>query len=94
METAYTATAAPAAGDALVVTASQPRRPDRVRVLGTGAAHVEIRTGGTWRHIGEFRGGYADLPAAGATADAVRLTWVPGSPAPSISEVVFDPAGR
>jgi hyaluronoglucosaminidase len=63
-------------------------------VLGSsGSATVEVRAGGTWRHIGTFRNGYADLPAGGAPVDAVRLTWDSGSPAPSVSEVVPVPAG-
>lgn len=90
LDTSYTASTAPSAGDALVVTASAAQRLERVRVLGTaGAAGVEIRTGGTWHHIGDVRDGYADLGARGANVDAVRLTWSSGSPAPSISEIVF-----
>jgi hyaluronoglucosaminidase len=93
LDTAYTASAAPAAGDALVVTPSAARRLARVRVLGSaGTAAVEVRTGGTWRHIGVFRNGFADLPAGGDPVEAVRLTWESGSPAPSISEVVPVPA--
>jgi hyaluronoglucosaminidase len=93
LDTAYTATAAPAAGDALVVTASTAQRLSRVRVLGSaGSATVEVRADGTWRHIGAFRNGYADLPAGGAPVDAVRLTWDYGSPAPSVAEVVPVPA--
>jgi hyaluronoglucosaminidase len=93
LDTAYTASAAPAAGDALVVTPSAARRLARVRVLGSaGTAAVEVRTGGTWRHIGVFRNGFADLPVGGDPVEAVRLTWESGSPAPSISEVVPVPA--
>jgi hyaluronoglucosaminidase len=90
LDTVYTASAAPADGDALVVTASAARPLERVRVLGTaGSAEVEIRTGTTWHHAGTVRDGYADVNARGANADAVRLTWSSGSPAPSISEIVF-----
>jgi hyaluronoglucosaminidase len=93
LDTGYTASAAPAAGDALVVTASAAQRLERVRVLGSaGSAGVQIRVGGTWRHIGDFHNGYADLNAGGVLADAVRLTWDSGSEAPSVSEVVPVPA--
>jgi hyaluronoglucosaminidase len=94
LDPAYTASAAPSEGDALVVTASAARRLKRVRVLGSaGSAAVEIRADGTWRHIGDFRADHTELNAEGANADAVRLTWHIGSPAPSISEIVFDTDG-
>jgi hyaluronoglucosaminidase len=90
LDTAYTAVAPPAAGDALVVTPSAVQRLDRIRVLGSaGSAHVEAHAEGGWRHVGKLRDGYADLRAAGLTADAVRLSWDAGSPVPSISEVVL-----
>ena len=66
--------------------------PDRVRVLGTaGSAGVELRTGGDLAPHRLVADGYADLTARGASADAVRLTWASGSPAPSVAEVVFVP---
>ncbi len=90
LDSTYAATAAPSAGDALVVTASDARPLDRVRVLGAaGEAGVQIKAGGTWHHLGELRDGYADLPARGTVVEAVRLVWATGSPAPSIGEVVF-----
>ncbi|MCW2863599.1 MAG: Beta-N-acetylhexosaminidase [Actinoallomurus sp.] len=92
LDSAYSASAPPAIGDALVVTASAPERLERVRVLGTaGAAEVEVRAGGTWRHIGVLREGCADLETGGMSVDAVRLAWHRDSPAPSINEVVFAP---
>lgn len=48
---------------------------------------MQIRTGTTWRTIGRLSGAYTELPA-GRTADAVRLAWTAGSPAPSVTEIV------
>jgi hypothetical protein len=51
---------------------------------------VEMRTRGAWRHIGDVPAGYAGLEVGGALVDSVRLTWVFGSPAPSINQIVRD----
>jgi hypothetical protein len=49
-----------------------------------------MRTRGAWRHIGDVPAGYAGLEVGGALVDSVRLTWVFGSPAPSINQIVRD----
>ncbi len=89
VDTAYTAAAAPADGDALVVTLPTARALDRVAVVGTGQAAVQVDDGGTWRTIGQLSSaGYTELPAHGVGTDRVRLAWVAGSDAPSIAEVI------
>ncbi|GAA5196413.1 hypothetical protein GCM10023322_65300 [Rugosimonospora acidiphila] len=89
VDTAYTAGSSPQPGDALVVTLPQPRPLDLVEVVGTGAGQVQARVGGAWRSLGTLAaGGYTELAGRGATADAIRLAWKPGSAAPSIAEVV------
>lgn len=91
-DTWYGAASAPADGDALLVTAGRARPLDRVLVLAApdARADVEIRTSdGQWKRLGRLAdGGYTDLPADGTTADAVRLAWDDGSPAPRIAEIV------
>jgi hyaluronoglucosaminidase len=89
VDTAYTAGSSPAQGDALVVTLPEARALDLVEVVGTGAAQVQARVDGRWRSLGSLRGdGYTELDGRGATADAIRLAWDPGSAAPRIAEVV------
>ncbi|WP_433213253.1 beta-N-acetylglucosaminidase domain-containing protein [Microtetraspora malaysiensis] len=88
LSTAWTASDAPAAGDALQVTLSKQRLIDRVIVLGTGEAEIQVRTGGQWQPIGKLAGPYTELDPADVTADAIRLAWTAGSAAPKIAEIV------
>ncbi|MFD9945218.1 beta-N-acetylglucosaminidase domain-containing protein [Nonomuraea sp. NPDC059023] len=88
LATAWTASAAPAAGDALEAALSRPRVLDRVAVVGTGQASVQVRAGGQWRTIGRLAGPYTEIDLADTTADAVRLAWTPGGAAPSVAEIV------
>ena len=89
VDTSYTAASAPAAGDALTVTLPAARPLDKVAVVGTGQATVQIDVNGSWQSIGSLSSaGYTELDAGGATASAIRLQWVAGSAAPSIAEVV------
>ncbi|WP_217370209.1 beta-N-acetylglucosaminidase domain-containing protein [Nonomuraea antri] len=88
LDTAWQAAAAPASGNALQFTLSRPRPIDRVAVVGSGQAEVQVRVSGQWRPIGRLDGGYTELDPADVTADAIRLAWTPGGPAPAISEVV------
>jgi hyaluronoglucosaminidase len=89
VDTSYVATSAPQAGDALTVTLPKARPLDRVGIVGTGRADVQIRTGGQWRSIGPLgTAGYVELAAQSVTADAIRLAWVAGSVAPHIDEIV------
>ncbi|WP_018382054.1 beta-N-acetylglucosaminidase domain-containing protein [Wenjunlia vitaminophila] len=89
VDTTYRAASTPGAGDALVVDLPEQRPLDRVTVVGTGAAAVQVRAGeGEWRTIGSLdSGGLTELPADGVRVDAIRLQWTPGSPAPVIAEV-------
>jgi hyaluronoglucosaminidase len=60
---------APAAGDALLATLPKPRPLDRVAVVGTGAASVEIQTAAGWQSTGSLSSsGYTELDAGGAAA--------------------------
>ncbi|WP_329372654.1 beta-N-acetylglucosaminidase domain-containing protein [Streptomyces sp. NBC_00669] len=97
LTTAYHAGAAPASGDALVVTLPAAKALDSVLVLqpGTGRARalVQVHDGTTWRTIGALTGPYTRLPAHGVATDTVRLLWTAGSPAPVVSEVVASAAG-
>jgi len=89
VDTAYTAATAPADEDALVVTLPTARPLDRIAVVGTGEAAVQVDDGGTWHTVGHLStGGYTELPAHDVTTDRIRLVWVAGSDAPSIAEVV------
>lgn len=88
LDTVYTAPAAPAGGEALQVTLSRTRQIDKVIVVGTGSAEVQVRTDDQWRGIGALAGPYTELDAAGVRGDAVRLAWTAGSAAPRIAEVV------
>ncbi len=88
LDTAYLAARAPQAGEALTVTLPAPRPLDRVEVAGTGSADVQVRVGGSWRTLGRLAGSYTELKAHAAIADAIRLAWTTGSPAPKIAEVV------
>ncbi|MER7500977.1 beta-N-acetylglucosaminidase domain-containing protein [Nonomuraea pusilla] len=86
--TAWTASVAPAAGDALQVTLSRQRLIDRVIVVGAGEAEVQVRTAGRWQPVGGLTGPYTELDVTDVTADAIRLVWTAGSAAPKITEVV------
>jgi len=69
VDTTYTAANAPAAGDALLATLPKPRPLDRVAVVGTGAASVEIQTAAGWQSTGSLSSsGYTELDAGGAAA--------------------------
>jgi hyaluronoglucosaminidase len=88
LDTAYVASRAPQTGEALTVTLPVPRPLDRVEVAGTGSASVQVRVDGSWRTLGQLAAGYTELKAHAVTADAIRLAWAAGSPAPRIAEVV------
>ena len=89
MNTTYTAGSSPAPGDALTLTLPAAKALDRVEVVGTGQADVQIQEGSNWHRIGRLsQDGYTELPAGGATVSAIRLAWVPGSPPPVIEEIV------
>lgn len=96
LDTSYVAATAPVAGDALVVTLSAARQLDRVTVLQeTGAAgtgEVSVRRAGEWVPIGALGGTFTEL-AAGGEADAIRIVWVAGAPAPRVSEFIPRYAG-
>jgi hyaluronoglucosaminidase len=49
---------------------------------------VQVRVDGSWRDLGPLAAGYTELKAHSAEADAIRLAWAAGSPAPRIAEVV------
>ncbi|GAA3202280.1 beta-N-acetylglucosaminidase domain-containing protein [Nonomuraea helvata] len=86
--TAYAAGTAPVRGDALVATLSGPRLVERILVLGTGSAEVQVRADGQWRAIGRLAGPYTDLDPEDVRTDAVRLVWAPGGQPPRIAEIV------
>lgn len=92
VETAYVASGAPAAGDALVATLSAPRRMASLTVLqqagGVGKAQVEVRVGGEWLSVGSVGAAYAELDTKDLLAEAIRLVWNDGSPAPQVAELV------
>ncbi|WP_327092988.1 beta-N-acetylglucosaminidase domain-containing protein [Nonomuraea sp. NBC_01738] len=88
LATAWTASAAPAAGDALQVTLSKARLIDKVVVVGSGEAEVQVRAAGQWQPIGRLAGPYTELDLADVSGDAVRLAWTAGSAAPKIADIV------
>jgi hyaluronoglucosaminidase len=92
VETAYVASAAPVAGNALVATLSAPRALAGVTVLQrTGAvatAGVEVLVGGQWRAVGRVSGAYAAVDAGGQQVEAVRLVWDAATTAPQVAEIV------
>jgi len=88
VDTSYRAAAAPASGDALVVTLPAARPLGRVGIAGTGSAQVQIGDGTSWHAIGSLTSGYTELPASGVTANEIRLVWKAGSAPPVIAEVV------
>jgi hyaluronoglucosaminidase len=89
LDTAYTAAGAPADGDALAVTLPAARPLDRVVVVGTGRAQVQVQVAGSWQTIGALSAsGYSELRARGVTGGAIRLVWEAGSAAPRIAEIV------
>src|SRR6185312_10745476 len=89
LDTAYTAVGSPADGDTLVVTLPAARPLDRVVVVGTGRAQVQVQVAGSWRTIGALSAsGYSELRARGVPGGAIRLAWQAGSAAPNIAEVV------
>jgi hyaluronoglucosaminidase len=89
VDTSYTAGSAPTDGDALTVTLPRARPLDRIAVVGTGEANVQVDDAGTWRTIGQLSaGGYTELTAQGVVTDRIRLAWVAGSAAPTIAEVI------
>ncbi|MFF2327280.1 MULTISPECIES: beta-N-acetylglucosaminidase domain-containing protein [unclassified Streptomyces] len=91
--TVYRAARAPEPGEALEAGLPDARSVKSVTVLqptgSTGRADVQLRAAdGTWQTIGALDGPYTEIPAAGRTADAVRLVWSTGQTAPRIAEVV------
>lgn len=87
-DSVYRAASAPAAGDALVVALPTAKALQKVAVLGTGSAAVQIGSGNNWTTIGSLAKGYTELPAHGQTVDRIRLLWAAGSAAPQIAEVI------
>ncbi|HET8589870.1 MAG TPA: beta-N-acetylglucosaminidase domain-containing protein [Nakamurella sp.] len=89
VDTSYVAGSAPAEGDALLVALPDERPLDRVVVVGSGHAQVQVQVDGSWQTLGPLdSSGYTDLDAAGASTDRIRLAWTAGSPAPTIAEVI------
>jgi hyaluronoglucosaminidase len=97
--TSYEAARQPSPGthEALVVTFDRRRPLQAVTVLtqpGTGTraeVQIRVRDGGrtVWRPLGELDGGgWTELPARRAAADAVRLVWAADTTAPVVHEVV------
>ncbi|MFE0100653.1 beta-N-acetylglucosaminidase domain-containing protein [Streptomyces sp. NPDC059009] len=98
--TVFRAARAPQTGESLMVElgsgsdsgSGSAKALTAVTVLQAGdpvRARVEVRSGGTWRTVGELTGAYTRLPAA-MSGDAVRLVWGEGNVAPRIAEVVVD----
>lgn len=95
VETAYVAAGSPVAGDALVVTLPKMTKVDRVAVVGTGQGTVQVGSGGNWTDIGSISAkGYTEIAIPATNIDAARLVWVPGSPAPTIGEVIAHPVAK
>jgi hyaluronoglucosaminidase len=98
VSTAYAAAAAPAAGDALTVTASTPTKVNRVTVLqragAAGNGRLEVKTASGWEAIGPVRGAYTEVPVADREVEAVRVAWSAGAVAPQVAEVILRRAGR
>lgn len=96
LDTAYTAAAAPAVGDALQVTLPTTTTLSAVVVAQSGTtpatAAVQARRAGHWITIGRLHGGYTRISAAGLRTDAIRLLWATGSTAPTIEEITPIPA--
>ncbi|NUR88611.1 MAG: hypothetical protein HOY71_31360, partial [Nonomuraea sp.] len=88
LSTAWTASAAPAAGDALQAELSRARLIDKVAIVGSGSGEVQLRAGGQWQAIGRLAGPYTELDPADVTADAVRIAWTAGGTPPRIAEIV------
>ncbi|MBE1562841.1 beta-N-acetylglucosaminidase domain-containing protein [Nonomuraea africana] len=88
LDTVYTAATAPAEGEALQVALSRPRLIDKVVVIGSGAAEVQVRTDGQWKGVGALTGAYTELDVTDLTGDAVRLAWTAGGAKPQIAEIV------
>lgn len=96
--TAYRAAASPSADGssgpgALMVRFGTTRPLDKVTVLTDPAvrseAVVEAHVPGRgWRTLGDLRTGWTELPGRSLRADAVRLAWADGTPAPVVHEVV------
>ncbi len=90
LTTAYRGT-----GGSLTVELGPARALDAVTVLtdpagaGSSPASVEVRVPGEgWRRIGSLGGGWTELAAQGARADAVRLVWADDADAPLVNEIV------
>ncbi|NGN68098.1 beta-N-acetylhexosaminidase [Streptomyces sp. A7024] len=92
-DTAYTASRAPQAGETLTVTPAEAKETSSVTVLrpqnAKAAARVELRVDGEWRPLGRVSGPYTELSTGGAQAEAVRLAWSEGDPAPAVAEVTL-----
>lgn len=91
--TVYRAARAPEDGESLELDLGAARAVGSVTVLrpagGGGAADIQLRgADGAWLTVGKLGGPYTVINTHGRTADAVRLVWHAGSPAPQIAEVV------
>ncbi|WP_328414549.1 discoidin domain-containing protein [Micromonospora sp. NBC_00389] len=90
--TAYVAGRAAQPGESLQVDFSAPRPVDQVVVLQTGGpakAAVQVRpVDGDWITIGDLADGHTQLDARRVRADAVRLAWADGTPAPQVNEII------
>jgi len=90
--TAYQASRAPTAGEALTLTLPAARPLSQVVVLQPGTAfaggEVQVQTGGRWIGIGPLAGGYTGLPAKGVSATAIKLVWAAGSTPPAVTEIL------
>lgn len=91
--TVYRAARAPEAGESLEIGLGAARAVGSVTVLrpagAEGVADIQLRSAdGGWLTAGRLGGPYTRIDTHGRTADAVRLVWRAGSPAPQIAEVV------
>jgi hyaluronoglucosaminidase len=92
-DTAYVAAGAPKAGDAVTVPLVGSHRLSSVTVVQNAdkpaRATVQAqRPDGTWATLGSLQRGYTSVPAPDLEAQAIRLSFEEGGPAPVIYEVV------
>lgn len=91
--TPYRAATAPVSGDALTVALPAARPLADVVVLqdpsAPATASVEAHEStGNWVQVGSINSGYSDVAVGGPPVDELRFTWAPGSPPPTVYEVI------
>lgn len=89
---AYVASRAPAAGEALQLNYSRSEALAAVTVLQrtgkSGTGTLQVRAGGNWRDVGAVSGPWTRIQAKVDGVDAVRIVWAAGSAAPEVAEVI------